>query len=204
MTRFVIVQVLFWDADASDVFTARVLRNDPFLKQIWVEVLRSRATLPAAAAPSEPDEGGEVDGEVDLAPPQAKRVRTPKVPEPELYMATLVHCEEDETVPLTYVPCVNGIVKTGSVAAFDGGRGFRVDKLWYDGRRKKAFAQLTAISDEVLYYDTLSCIAETTYVYSAEILKRIHMSPYIFAWIDQLVRVSSCVCCRTRRSDCRR
>ena len=166
MTRCVIVQVLFWDADASAAFTARVLRNDPFLKQIWVEVddsqalrfvaydlLRSHATLPAAP---EPEEGGEIEGEVVPAPPQAKKPRSqPKVPEPELDMATLVQCEEDATVTLTYVPCVNGIIKTGSVAAFDGGRDFRVDKLWYDGRRKKAFAQLTAISDEVLYYDTL-------------------------------------------------
>ena len=163
--------MLFWDADASAVFTARVLRNDPFLQQIWVEVdeshdlrfvaydlLRSRATLPAAAAPSEPDEGGELDGDVVPAPPQAKRPRTqPKVPEPELDMATLVHCEEDETVVLTYVPCVNGIAKTGSVAVY-GGRDFRVDDLCFEGRRKKAFARLTAISDEVLY--TRSCIAE--------------------------------------------
>ena len=155
--------MLFWDGDAGAVFTARVLRNDPFLKQIWVEVdeshdlrfvaydlLRSRATLPAAAAPSEPDEGGELDGEVVPGPPQTKRTRTAKVPEPELDMATLVHCEEDETVPLTYVPCTNGILKTGSVAVY-GGRDFRVHELCFDGRRKKAFAQLTAITDEVVY-----------------------------------------------------
>ena len=154
--------MLFWDADASVVHTARVLMNDPFLQQIWVEVddsqdlrfvaydlLRNRATLPAAAAPSEPDEGGELDGEVVPGPPQAKRARTPKVPQPELDMATLVHCEEDETVVLTYVPCVNGIIKAGSLAVY-GGRDFQVHELCFDGRRKKAFAQLTAISDEVL------------------------------------------------------
>ena len=64
-------------------------------------------------------------------------------------MSTLIECAEDEIVSLTYVPCINGILKTGSVVVY-GGRDFRVVELTFDGRRKKAFANLTAISDEVM------------------------------------------------------
>ena len=35
------VQVLFWDADTDDVCTAWVITNDPFLQQLFVEVLES-------------------------------------------------------------------------------------------------------------------------------------------------------------------
>ena len=156
-------QVLFWDADVGDVSTAWVITNDPFLQQLFVEVLesldeprfvaynllRTRATLPVATS-TEPEELVE-EAASTPAPPRRKKARTqgPKVPEPEVDMSTLIECAEDEIVCLTYVPCINGILKTGSVVVY-GGRDFRVDDLTFDGRRKKAFANLTAISDEVM------------------------------------------------------
>ena len=66
-------------------------------------------------------------------------------------MATLIECGEEESVPLTYVPCTNGILKTGSVALYDG-REFRVEKLVFEGRAKKAFAHLTSVLDEVCIF----------------------------------------------------
>lgn len=46
-----------------------------------------------------------------------------------------------------YVPCINGVLMAGSVVVY-AGQDCSVDKLEYDGRRKKAFAILTSYADE--------------------------------------------------------
>ena len=160
------VQVLFWDADAGDVCTGLVCTNDPFLRQLSVQVLGHeidaacdsrfvaygllrihRAVLDQSTADAGEDEAGNDD---DPEPaPRPKKTKAPrKEPAKEVDMATLIDCNEDERVTLTYVPCVNGILKAGSVVLY-GGHEFQVDSLVYDGRRRKAFAMLTATDDEV-------------------------------------------------------
>ena len=159
------VQVLFWDADAGEVCTGLVCTNDPHLRQLSVKVLAGPeaesaerfvsydllrsldASYSANTAAEEDDEEGEEEG--STGPPAPKKCKTPrKEPAVEVDMATLIECGEEETVALTYVPCVNGILKTGSVALY-GAQEFRVDSLVYDGRRKKAFAMLVSTKDEV-------------------------------------------------------
>ena len=156
--------MLFWDADAGDLLTGLVCTNDPFLQQLSVRVvtgsetqdryvaynlLRDRPIPTRGEAVDETHDEEDESGEAVVdAPRPTKKTRVAKEAASEVDMATLIECGEDESVPLTYVPCTNGILKTGSVALYDG-REFRVEKLVFEGRAKKAFAHLTSVLDEV-------------------------------------------------------
>jgi len=88
-----------------------------------------------------------------LAPP-SKKPKIQKSEEPEVDMGSLIECDENEVVPLTYVPCVNGILKKGSTAVFCD-QAWTVTSLQFDGRRKKAFACLASVNDEVSFLNTV-------------------------------------------------
>lgn len=164
-------EILFWDDETKDVCKAVVLTNDPFLFQLTVtisspgsrfvsyDLLRSRVTTISCEQPDVTTEETDAtitendaasnDTMIVIVPPPAKRPRT-KIEEPELDMAgSLVQCNTDgeESVPLTYVPCVNGILKIDSIALYSG-KDCRVIKLEFDVSRMKAFVAMVAIDDE--------------------------------------------------------
>ena len=73
--------------------------------------------------------------------------------EPEVDMNSLVVDLMGLTcgnIPLTYVPCFNGVAKIGSKADYYG-REFRIVKLEYDSQVRKAFACMVCSSDEDEY-----------------------------------------------------
>jgi hypothetical protein len=90
----------------------------------------------------EPD----VSGEPEPEPAPAKRPRV-KAEEPEEELGSRIQCEESDRVPLTYVPCANGILMIGCIAVF-AGLDCTVIKLEFDGRRRKAFVSLATVADE--------------------------------------------------------
>ena len=188
---------MFWDAETEVVCKAKVQINDPFLLQLSVltvsddneiqstalfisyNLLRSRTAeveQPQCGIPDVELEEPDVH-EPNPEPPQPKKAKT-KAEEPEIDMCSLIQCGDEETVPLTYVPCVNGILNTASVTVYKG-QDYRVDQLVFDGRRKKAFALLTSTADEDV---TMRLPAVRLYLQSANFMKE---EVFDFSEIDQ-------------------
>ena len=148
------------------VCKANVHINDPFLLQLSVrtvsddneiqstdrcisyDLLRIRAAEVEQPHPSDVELEESDVPEPNPEPPQPKKSKTKaKAEEPEIDMCSLIQCGDEETLPLMYVPCVNGILNTGAVTVYNG-QDYRVDQLVFDGPRKKAFALLTSTADE--------------------------------------------------------
>ena len=68
------------------------------------------------------------DQEPEPASEPAPRPKKPKIKtggragqsDPEEELGSRIQCEDDEIVPLMYVPCVNGVLMAGSVAVYSG------------------------------------------------------------------------------------
>ena len=89
----------------------------------------------------------EIEASVAPPPPRRARAKPDSAEDPEEIVADRIQCDEAETVPLVYVPCINGVLKTTSSVVY-GGKDWIVSSLEYDGGRKKPFANLTSIADE--------------------------------------------------------
>ncbi len=159
----------------GEVRKALVRTNDPFLHQlsVWtvtdndyeqalsvparfvsysllrkpVEKIQAENTTDHTSAADETSQMSDSEPAPATAPASHTNPKRAKTEQPEVDMGSLIVCDDSETVPLTYVPCVNGVLKTGSVAVY-GGQDCRVEQLHFDGRRKRAFAVLTSIEDE--------------------------------------------------------
>ncbi len=155
-------QVYFLDYDLSDsaaipeMLNGTVRVNDPFLRQLSVLVEDDVVNVPYFQLRNDPETDEETDSTDEestatLSQVSAARPILPKNKidqRPEIEVLELLKLEfEAETVALTYVPCVNGVLKRGSIAAY-ASRKYRVDTLVFDGRRGKALASLTCLEDE--------------------------------------------------------
>ena len=188
--------MLFWDAETDVVCKAQVHINDPFLLQLTVWTVSDDNEVPdqstarcivydllrnRAAEVEEPcifDVELEEVPEPNPEPPQPKKSKTIKAEEPEIDMCTLIQCGDEETVPLKYVPCVNGILSNGAVTVYKE-QDYRVDQLVFDGRRKKAFALLASTADEDV---TMRLPAVRLYLKSDNFMKE---EVFDFSEIDQ-------------------
>ena len=126
----------FWDNESGSLKKGAVHVNDPFLRQVAVQVPEDSTTFnvtygclrdgPAPAAEAAPDAGDEEESEeasTSAAPPAPaapKRTRKQEAPEEDLGQRLRDAASGTEGVPLTYVPCENGIVMVGMIAIFSG------------------------------------------------------------------------------------
>ena len=159
------MQVKFYDPETEATHTAKVLINDPFAKELQVEVisethpdefldpifvayelLRSmpRDSLHQVGNVQETDDAEDA--------PQLERLSTKKktqakADQPATDMSTLLQCEDSEIVPLTYVPCQNGILKSETMVVYRG-QDCTVTNLEFKGRSNKAFATIVSVDDE--------------------------------------------------------
>lgn len=158
-------EVFFWDVASEKIKKGSIIINDPFLHNLTVKgveddvtwtvaysSLRSGQTLQVSDSPDASDNVDTelppvVDTELLPTPPHPPKKAKISQEMPEVDMLSVVECEETEVVPLTYVPCVNGILKVGTVAVC-AGEDFAVEKLEFVGSRKKAFALLKSLIDE--------------------------------------------------------
>lgn len=152
-------EVHFWDATSETIKTGSILYNDPFLESMTVTAadeeysvkysnLRSGEPLKMPpTVPVQDDDSG--DTEPTALPPPPKKIRPSTRPQEmsEVDMISVVECDETEVVPLDYVPCINGILKVGSVAFF-ADEDWTVIELQFIGSRKKAIASLQSVKDQ--------------------------------------------------------
>lgn len=126
--------------------------NDPFCRQLEVYTDEEYATryisyaLLAAPATSQPQQiSSQSEGEDEPAAQPAPRlsVKSPKIKaeKPQVELGSRIQCDEDEIVPLLYVPCLNGVLKAGSVVVYFGME-CSVTKLQFEGTRKKVLVIL--------------------------------------------------------------
>lgn len=186
--------MIFWDDEIKDISRGSVDINDPFLRAIAVlptdclhprnvnyELLRELAHTPTMPSEDVKGEANEDDEDETPSavpvPPPAKRPKV-RIEEPEEELASLLQCDETETVPLLYVPCVNGVLKAGAIAVHYG-QECTVEKLEFDGRRKKAFAILKSTTDED---ETMRLPAVKVHLKNASYLKN---EVFSFTAIDQ-------------------
>ena len=145
-------------------------------RHISYDLLRDRAATPVPLSDVSDDEPEEPASDPAPRPP-TKKPRV-KIEESEEELGNRIQCDNADIVPLLYVPCVNGIVMAGSVAVYSG-RDCSVERLEFDGRRKKAFALLKSIEDED---ETMRLPAVKVYLKSENFLKN---EVFDFYQIDQ-------------------
>ena len=93
----------------------------------------------------EEDEEDEETGEAHETNQEHQPKRT-KTQEPELDFSTLIPRSDDD-VKLSFVPCINGICKQGSIMAL-AGMDFEVKDLYYSAQKLKPMAVMISVNDE--------------------------------------------------------
>lgn len=154
-------EVFFWDYESQLTKKGTVVINDPFNRTLTVQqddildetiiicysALRGGDSTVMPIPEDESSMGSEPDPNLPSTSTCIPNRKT-KLSNKEIEMVSLVECEQiDVPVALTYVPCVNGILKFGSVANC-AGEDFTVNQLEFIGSRKKAMALLKSVTDE--------------------------------------------------------
>ena len=131
----------FWDETSESLKKGQVHVNDPFCKEVSVNVPEEAMTWNVryellrdgpAPTPEEEEEESDEENEVEMSAettqaPPPRRTKKHDEPEEELYQRLREADYGPGLVPLTYVPCVNGILKTGMLAVFSG-QDYRVSR----------------------------------------------------------------------------
>jgi hypothetical protein len=151
-------QIFFFDDDSETVTGGKVVHNDPFLKQMLVNVTstdENRFVFYRDIRP-EPKPETKVPDLVDLVetvavtevPPPAstRRLHIPARPEIDDIFTSLFTSYTDD-VELLRAPCVNGIVKLNDQITHYGSN-WRVTRLWCAISKKKAMVQLVHNTDD--------------------------------------------------------